>query len=81
MVCSRPVAQVAIKRKCTKVVLKRSKKETPTQLCQLDSILAWLGLADLVSCDDNRKTLILMTSRTAGGFIKCIHYSSWSSLV
>lgn len=43
MVCSRPVAQVAIKRKCTKVVLKRSKKETPTQLCQLDSILAWLG--------------------------------------
>ena len=47
-----------------KVLLKRSKKETPTQLCQL--ILFWLGLVDLVSCDDNRKTLILMTSRTAG---------------
>lgn len=48
MVCSIPVAQVAIKhikRKCTKVVLKRSKQETHAVLNCANSILFWLGLA------------------------------------
>ena len=48
MVCSIPVAQVAIKhikRKCTKVVLKRSKQGTHAVLNCANSILFWLGLA------------------------------------